>query len=43
MRYRKPQRAEYDTQEEYEEALSYYEDALDDYLEWYRERQHEEG
>lgn len=37
-RYRKPQMDEYDTEEEYEDALRAYENALDDYCDWAEER-----
>lgn len=37
-RYRKPQLDEYDTEEEYEDALRAYENALDDYCDWVEER-----
>lgn len=40
-RYREPIRSDYDTQEEYESALSAYEDALDSYCEEYIERKRE--
>lgn len=38
FRYRAPLPCDFDTKEEYEEALSYYEDAMDDYSEAYEER-----
>lgn len=38
-----PSREEYDTEEEYQEALEAYESALDDYVEEYLERRREEG
>lgn len=37
-RYREPQRCDYDTEEEYEEAYDAYENALDDYCDWVMER-----
>ena len=39
-RYTAPQLCDFDTEEEYEEALSYYEDAMDLYTEEYFERTH---
>lgn len=36
--YRAPQRYEFDTEEEYEEACRNYEDAESDYIEAYEER-----
>lgn len=38
FRYRAPLTCDFDTEEEYEEALSYYEDAIDDYMDAYEER-----
>ena len=37
-RYREPQRADYDSDEEYEEAYAIYDSACTDYVERYRER-----
>jgi hypothetical protein len=37
-RYTAPQRCDFDTIEEYQEAMSYYEDAIDLYAEAYFER-----
>lgn len=37
-KYAAPQRCDFDTEEEYEEAMSYYEDAADLYAEEYIER-----
>ena len=37
-RYREPLRSDYESDEEYEEALSNYESAMDDYCERYIER-----
>lgn len=37
-KYREPQREDYDTDEEYEEAYDAYENALDDYCDWVEER-----
>jgi len=36
-RYREPQRCDYDTDEDYEEAYDAYERALDDYCSWVEE------
>lgn len=36
-RYKKPFRDDYDTEEDYEEALEAYENALDDYCAWVEE------
>lgn len=36
-RYSQPQRCDFDSDEEYESGLSYYEDAQDDYAEQYFE------
>lgn len=33
-RYKEPQRSDFDTDEEYEEAFDAYENALDDYCAW---------
>lgn len=37
-KYRAPLRCDFDSEEEYQEALSYYEDAADLYAEEYHER-----
>lgn len=37
-RYSAPQRSDFDSEEEYQEAMSYYEDALDMYAEEYFDR-----
>ena len=37
-KYREPQRCDFDTEEEYEEALSYYDNALDMYCDECYER-----
>lgn len=37
-RYREPLRCDFDTDEEYEEAYGYYEDAESDYIAEYEER-----
>ena len=39
--YSAPQRCDFDTNEEYQEALMYYEDAQDLYADEYEERLHE--
>lgn len=36
-KYKAPHRCDFDSEEEYEEALNYYESALDDYCERYDE------
>ena len=41
--YKEPRREDYETEAEYEEALAYYESALDDYEEDYIFRRREEG
>lgn len=38
FRYRAPLPCDFDTEEEYEEALSYYYDAMDDFSDSYEER-----
>jgi hypothetical protein len=38
-KYREPQPSDYETDEEYEEAISAYESAMDDYCDEYLERQ----
>ena len=38
FRYKEPRRSDYDTEEEYLEALDLYESALDDYCDEYLER-----
>lgn len=37
-RYTEPQMDDYDTEEEYEDALEAYENALDDYCSWVEDR-----
>ena len=37
-KYREPQREDYETDEEYEEACEIYDSALDDYCDMYEER-----
>ena len=39
-KYAAPQRCDFDTDEEYEEAIAYYQDAADLYAEEYLERRH---
>lgn len=41
MRFREPIRSDFETEEEYEYALSTYEDACEDYLDWYMESRRE--
>jgi hypothetical protein len=38
FRYKEPQRSDYETDEEFEEAIAIYESAMDDYCERYLER-----
>ena len=38
--YREPLREDYETEEEYQEALDIYERALDDYIDLYEEMRH---
>ena len=40
-KYRKPLRSDFDTEEEYEDALAAYESEVDDYISWYEERHKE--
>lgn len=37
-RYVEPQRCDYDSEEEYEDAMDAYQNALDDYCDWVEER-----
>lgn len=41
MNYREPIRSDYETEEEYEEAMAAYQDAVDAYIDWYEERRKE--
>ena len=40
MRYVAPQLCDFDSEDEYQEAMAYYEDAMDLYAEDYYERNH---
>lgn len=42
FKYKEPQRCDYDTEEEYEEAIEIYESALDDYCDRYEESRHDD-
>lgn len=42
MRYREPIRSDYETEEDYEDAMAAYQDAVDAYVDWYEERRREQ-
>ena len=42
MKYREPIRSDFETEEDYEDAMAAYQDAVDAYVDWHKERRREQ-